>query len=72
MDILRKEKGNKCERCGYNKEPKILEFHHLKDKKFRLSDASRNNTIEILREEVKKCLLVCPNCHSIIHLKERS
>ena len=72
MAVLRKEKGNKCEICGYSKEPKILEFHHQKDKKYRLSDASRNNTIDKLREEIKKCVLVCPNCHSIIHLKGRN
>ena len=56
--------GGKCTKCGYNKNPKALTFHHLRDKKFQLainSLASRNWD-EIL-DEFKKCELVCMNCH---------
>ena len=53
--FLLKELG-KCERCNYNEELGILEIHH-KDRN------RRNNSRENL-------LLLCPNCHSLIHFQE--
>ena len=47
----------KCEDCGYNIK-EILELHHI--------DKNRsNNTRENL-------LLLCPNCHTIRHYKEKT
>jgi len=65
---LRKEKGNKCVLCGYNDELRILEFHHLRDKSFTVG-ANSYRSIKELREEIKKCVLLCPNCHRKIHLR---
>lgn len=46
------ERGEKCERCGYDK-PGILEVHH--------KDRNReNNVLENLE-------LICPNCHAEEH-----
>ena len=45
----------KCERCGYDAEPKILGVHH--------KDRNRhNNSLENLE-------VLCPICHSLEHLK---
>ena len=29
LNLLRKQRGGKCEKCGYNKYLGALEFHHL-------------------------------------------
>lgn len=66
--------GGKCCICGYNKCFDALHFHHKDEtlKKFTISDAifNRHKTklsdYEII-EEIKKCMLVCANCHHELH-----
>jgi len=60
--------GNKCCRCGYDKNIAVLDFHHVNPNtkemswtKLRLQKWSR------IVEELKKCILVCSNCHGEIH-----
>ena len=62
-------KGGKCEKCGYNKSLKALQFHHLnpKDKKFAISENLRSLNAKDLQKELDKCILVCANCHAEIH-----
>ena len=66
-----KEKGDKCELCGYNKCIAALEFHHTnpEEKEFNIAlyCSSNNVNVEKAREELKKCILVCANCHREIH-----
>ena len=50
-------RGEKCERCGYNK-PEVLQVHH-KDR------SKRNN-------DFKNLELICPNCHFEDHYFEKS
>lgn len=67
----RQSLGGKCLICGYNKCQNALQFHHLdpKTKKFTVSDAFSRKSYprEQIDEEVKKCILVCANCHFEIH-----
>lgn len=60
--------GGKCQCCGYNKLVGALEFHHIDEssKDFAMSDA-QHIAIELIREELDKCVLVCSNCHREIH-----
>lgn len=61
-------KGGKCELCGYCKEiPAAFHFHHVDPEKkdFNVSGCSRK--FESLLEEVKKCQLLCGNCHAEVH-----
>ena len=68
---LKKERGGKCERCGYHRNIKILQFHHYKGKKsFSISSRNRYMSIDKLRKEAKKCKLLCPNCHYEITFPE--
>lgn len=65
--------GGKCSICGYDKNYAALEFHHVNpaDKKFQLDARHISNTSkELLLEEVKKCVLVCSNCHKETHHPE--
>ena len=61
-------KGGKCERCGYHKCMRALEFHHL-DPNEKDFGVSKNlcKTMNTLKSEVDKCILVCSNCHAEIH-----
>lgn len=66
--------GGKCSQCGYDKCLDALEFHHLEK-----TEKEESPTYVILRwswkrafEELKKCILVCSNCHREIHSKVRN
>ena len=67
-EMLIDYKGGKCERCGYNKCNRALEFHHLnpQEKDFSISKHINRN-IEELKSEVDKCILLCSNCHAEVH-----
>lgn len=67
---LVKELGNKCQICGYNKNLAALEFHHInpKEKKFDLSIRHiASYSWEKIQQELKKCQLLCSNCHAEYH-----
>ena len=59
--------GGSCSLCGYNKCLSALEFHHRdpKQKDFGLSSSTKS--IESIKRELDKCILVCANCHREIH-----
>lgn len=61
-----------CEHCG-NQDSRVLEYHHLdpKQKKFSLSDRSRQS-IKAIKEEKAKCIPLCANCHRILHYEENN
>lgn len=62
--------GGKCQCCGYDKCSSALAFHHIdpngKDLGF---GGARANPIawDKIVSELRKCVLVCHNCHSEIH-----
>ena len=71
--LLKYKIGKSCVLCGYNEYPEILHFHHKdrKDKSFVISKFK--NTLskqELLKKEINKCILLCPNCHSWLHYSE--
>jgi 5-methylcytosine-specific restriction endonuclease McrA len=56
-------KANPCVDCGET-DTIVLEFDHLKDKDFNLSDAARKGvSIKKLNAEIAKCEVRCANCH---------
>lgn len=56
--------GGKCQCCGYNKCITALEFHHInpEEKSFTIQQ-NTNRAWAVVREELKKTILVCANCH---------
>lgn len=68
--LIINELGGCCSKCGYKKNISALEFHHVNsyDKKFNVDLRTfSNHNIDIIRKELKKCVLVCSNCHQEIH-----
>lgn len=64
--------GSKCSNksCGYNKNIAALCFHHIDEstKLFELDlRAFSNSSPELLHDEIKKCILLCHNCHMELH-----
>jgi hypothetical protein len=59
------EKGGKCQVCGYDKCPTALEFHHLnpEEKSFSIGGNAKFKRWKQIQEEIKKCDLLCANCH---------
>jgi len=44
-----------------------LHFHHLRDKKDQISRMAATVPLERLKAEVEKCIVLCANCHAIVH-----
>jgi len=61
---------NECEQCGYDSCIDALEFHHKKDKIFKInSEVIKTRTIsEKILDEINKCALWCSNCHNEHHV----
>lgn len=65
-------KGGKCAKCGYNKCPAALSFHHEnpEGKDFNIAADGISRSFEKCKPELDKCILVCMNCHNEIHYEE--
>ena len=61
------KKGRCCENCGIVKEH-LLNFHHKDPEKklFKISNGI-DKSFNKLAMEVKKCVLLCYNCHFDLH-----
>ena len=60
--------GGKCKKCGFSGHPSAFEFHHTDptQKDFELGMVS-NKSWKSIVEEIKKCVLLCSNCHKEEH-----
>jgi hypothetical protein len=61
--------GGKCSICGYNKSIFALQFHHLDPSKkiFNVSANLGKYSLQSIKNEIEKCIVVCANCHFEIH-----
>lgn len=60
------EAGGACIVCGYDRDIRALQFHHCDPTLKRLDISGRGLTysLDALRGEAKKCVLLCANCHA--------
>ena len=72
-DELIRNAGGKCQHCGveYNgMNAPIFDLHHVdpSTKSFNLNKNYLSHySLESIREEAKKCILLCSNCHRMHH-----
>jgi len=61
-----------CMKCGED-HPSCLQFHHRdrEEKSFTISNAVLRGTgVKTLIKEIKKCDVLCVNCHAKLHWRE--
>jgi len=60
-----------CKICGYNRCVNALCFHHNRgDKEFSIADGiGQCKSLEKLKLEMDKCVVLCRNCHAELHQK---
>jgi transposase len=65
------EAGGCCALCGYARCVAALQFHHRDPatKRFTVSGRGLARSIDALREEAAKCVLLCANCHVEVELR---
>lgn len=63
--------GGCCSKCGGIFDPVCYDFHHVnpEEKKFTIGENMQISKQKLF-DEIKKCILVCSNCHRLIHKKE--
>ena len=61
------EAGGCCAACGFDAYVGALQFHHRDPgtKAFALSDQGVTRSLTAAREEARKCVLLCANCHAM-------
>jgi transposase-like protein len=64
--MLVEEAGGACVICGYDRHVGALHFHHVEpaQKRFHLGLKGLARALDTVREEAKKCVLLCANCHA--------
>ena len=72
MNRYKKLKG--CSNCGYNKNPYALQFHHI-NKNNKINNVSSiwrtsYSQWKKIKSEIRKCIILCANCHSILTVEE--
>ena len=79
INFVRRRKANliklfhgRCCICGFDAFQEALEFHHLNpdEKEFNITGQAATKALKTQIEEVKKCILVCSNCHRGIHAEK--
>lgn len=75
MGILKKKYGKICcSRCGYNEYWGSIDLHHIdpKQKKQEGKSLFQQKPSNALIKELNNCVLLCKNCHQLIHRVEGS
>src|SRR6056297_2569932 len=62
----------KCINCGFS-HPAALDFHHviMRPDNAKVHRLLANHSYARVMEEIKKCVVLCANCHRIHHHEER-
>ena len=69
LDIVTEIKGNSgCCKCS-EKDPSCLDFHHVDPtkKEFMVSKLVFCKSKDRMFKEIKKCVVICANCHRKLH-----
>jgi transposase-like protein len=66
--MLVAEFGGACRLCGFAVYAGALQFHHVDPgtKRFQVGGRGLTRSLAELREEARKCVLLCANCHAMV------
>lgn len=66
-DVINIEKDKPCVDCGIKYPPFVMDFDHLPqfEKSFNIAQVIHVHSLPMILEEIKKCEVVCSNCHRI-------
>ena len=60
-----------CSKCGEN-HPATIDFHHKGKKENQVAQMVHwGYSIENIKREIKKCQVLCANCHRKVHWKKQ-
>lgn len=59
--------GGACKKCGGCFHRSVYDFHHIGGKEENPSIYITNRSSEVIANELSKCILLCANCHRIVH-----
>jgi len=56
--------GKVCCDCGES-DVVVLQYHHVGEakKRFNVSDVAQGWSLDVIRDEIAKCIVLCANCH---------
>jgi hypothetical protein len=67
----RYKKFLKCSNCGDDRWY-VIDFHHIRDKKYQVANMAKSGiSLGKLKEEIRKCIPLCSNCHRELHHLQR-
>ena len=59
-----------CAECGYKEHPAALHFNHIDPAK-KIGNVSKMKTWDTVKKEMRKCEVLCANCHAVKTVKEK-
>ena len=59
-----------CAHCGYNDNPVALDAHHKEHAKKEFQIGGTCVSVDRLLKELDKCMVLCRNCHTIMHYEQ--
>jgi uncharacterized OB-fold protein len=64
--------GTTCSSCGQAYHHSAMQFHHLRpsEKDHKISTILGRHSWDNILSELRKCGLMCANCHAVYHYKE--
>lgn len=67
-----RKQGKSCTTCGFS-DSRCLQFHHLdpNEKELEIAVLAHQGSMKKLIYELKKCIILCANCHRKLHAKTR-
>ena len=64
-----------CKLCKFKEHEAALDFHHLdpNQKEIDVARLARNSvSLESLKTEIRKCIVLCATCHRLVHVGVRT
>lgn len=71
LGLYKQNKG--CHVCGFNKSINALDWHHInmQEKEAHITNL-HTGKLKKLFAELRKCVVLCANCHRMVHAHEIS